>query len=363
MGFPRSVADEVFIRCARHCCLCGNYAGNKMELHHIHQVADGGEDTIDNCIPLCLNCHADVKAYNPRHPKGRQFTESELRGHRDRIYALYAPSVQGYNVADSSDDHAVFPPLQGKAIPVWGIPQVDRLCPFIPGEIVLIAGYPGMCKTTYVQHVVNRSVMQGCRVVYCSIKDSVLNASLGLITENALVNFGRMRKGELTEEDWIRIAGSAGMVKGENIMLIPFEKASTPKQLINIIENTGAEIAVVDDMNGIIFDSDAERSQFFYQIRSAAARSNTIVIFIYSMAIINRDRKPSLGDFPSDDYYRLFDLVQLIYRPKCIENDYGMNVLEVETVKNNYGNLFSYQINVHEESSIVCYSGENDQEL
>ena len=43
MGFSEKVANEVLIRCGRHCCLCGKYAGQKMELHHIKQAADGGD--------------------------------------------------------------------------------------------------------------------------------------------------------------------------------------------------------------------------------------------------------------------------------------------------------------------------------
>lgn len=89
MGFPQSIADEVFVKCGRHCCLCGKYAGQKMELHHIKQAADGGADTVDNCIPLCLDCHAEVASYNPRHPKGRKYTETELKGHRDRVFKKY----------------------------------------------------------------------------------------------------------------------------------------------------------------------------------------------------------------------------------------------------------------------------------
>jgi hypothetical protein len=66
--------------------LCHRYCGLKMELHHIVQRADGGEDSHDNCIPLCFDCHAEVGAYNTRHPKGRKFTPRELRAHRDRWY-------------------------------------------------------------------------------------------------------------------------------------------------------------------------------------------------------------------------------------------------------------------------------------
>ena len=57
-----------------------------MELHHIEQRADDGEGTYDNCIPLCFDCHADVNSYNDRHPKGKKYTASELKGHRNKWY-------------------------------------------------------------------------------------------------------------------------------------------------------------------------------------------------------------------------------------------------------------------------------------
>lgn len=54
-----------------------------MQLHHIIPEAQGGPDTTDNCIPLCLECHEEVGAYNSSHPIGRKFTSQELKGHRD----------------------------------------------------------------------------------------------------------------------------------------------------------------------------------------------------------------------------------------------------------------------------------------
>lgn len=61
-----------------------------MECHHIRQAADGGDDSSDNCIPLCFDCHAEVGSYNPRHPKGSAYTESELRRHRDSWFRFCA---------------------------------------------------------------------------------------------------------------------------------------------------------------------------------------------------------------------------------------------------------------------------------
>jgi hypothetical protein len=86
MGWPPDVAERALLDCGRHCCLCHKFCGFKIELHHIVQRKDGGEDSYENCIPLCLECHAEVKAYDPNHPIGRKYTESELREHRDRWY-------------------------------------------------------------------------------------------------------------------------------------------------------------------------------------------------------------------------------------------------------------------------------------
>ena len=55
-----------------------------MEIHHIDP--DGSNDE-ENGIPLCFDCHAEVMAYDPSHPKGRKFTPSELRRHKNQWLA------------------------------------------------------------------------------------------------------------------------------------------------------------------------------------------------------------------------------------------------------------------------------------
>jgi hypothetical protein len=55
----------------------------KIETDHIKPNEDGGTDDIDNAIPVCFDCHAEIHSYNVKHPRGRKFTPDELRGHRD----------------------------------------------------------------------------------------------------------------------------------------------------------------------------------------------------------------------------------------------------------------------------------------
>lgn len=86
MGFNKTITEDALIACGRHCCLCHKFCGTKIELHHIKQRKDDGEDSLDNCLPLCFDCHADVMQYNSDHPKGKKYTISELKRHRESWY-------------------------------------------------------------------------------------------------------------------------------------------------------------------------------------------------------------------------------------------------------------------------------------
>ncbi|MFJ3460126.1 HNH endonuclease [Achromobacter spanius] len=88
--WPTDVRERALSACGRRCCICNRFCGVNMELHHIEPEADGGPSTLDNCIPLCFDCHADVGHYNDRHPKGTKYRPSELRRHRDAWFLAMA---------------------------------------------------------------------------------------------------------------------------------------------------------------------------------------------------------------------------------------------------------------------------------
>ena len=92
MPFSQKDVETALVLCGRNCCLCHRFCGTNIELHHIVPEGKGGLDVLDNAIPLCFDCHAEVEHYNPQHPRGRKFTESELKAHRDAWYAKVATS-------------------------------------------------------------------------------------------------------------------------------------------------------------------------------------------------------------------------------------------------------------------------------
>ena len=83
-GFNRDEVATLLVRCHRRCCVCHRFCGTKIETDHIIPAAESNDHSINNAIPLCFDCHAEVHAYNPKHPRGRRFTPEELRKHKEQ---------------------------------------------------------------------------------------------------------------------------------------------------------------------------------------------------------------------------------------------------------------------------------------
>lgn len=84
MPFPRDIRDLALVKSHRRCCVCHEFGGRSVNVHHIIQEADDGANTIDNAICLCLRCHAEAGHFNSRHPLGTKYSPTELKAHRDQ---------------------------------------------------------------------------------------------------------------------------------------------------------------------------------------------------------------------------------------------------------------------------------------
>lgn len=86
MGFTKETKERAFVASARRCCVCKEFKGRNLEVHHVIPKSDGGKDTFENAIPLCFDCHANAGHYNSKHPRGSKFSRTELKMHRDQWY-------------------------------------------------------------------------------------------------------------------------------------------------------------------------------------------------------------------------------------------------------------------------------------
>lgn len=127
MGFPASVADKALAASGRCCCICHKFYGTKIELHHIKQKAYGGEDTFENCIPLCLDCHADMGKGDSKHPKGKRYSEAELIVHRDAWYKQRARDVKSAGIVGDPLEKREIPNLAGGiTLIIGGRNEIDQ---------------------------------------------------------------------------------------------------------------------------------------------------------------------------------------------------------------------------------------------
>jgi hypothetical protein len=82
MPFNREEVAALLAACHRRCCICHRFCGIKIETDHIRPASGGGDDNIENAIPVCFDCHAEIHSYNDMHPRGRKFTTAELTSHK-----------------------------------------------------------------------------------------------------------------------------------------------------------------------------------------------------------------------------------------------------------------------------------------
>jgi hypothetical protein len=88
--FSEDVKLKVLLWSDRHCCVCGKPSGLDIEVAHIDPKAKGPKKYgIDNAIPVCYHCHADLGRYFDGHPRGTKYKDKEIKIRRDQIYERY----------------------------------------------------------------------------------------------------------------------------------------------------------------------------------------------------------------------------------------------------------------------------------
>jgi hypothetical protein len=107
--FPQEDVEKLLVACHRCCCVCHRYCGVKIEIDHMQPGYDDGDDTIENAIAVCFECHAEVHMYNDAHPRGRKFRPSELREHKLQWLRLCERNPPALRTTVRSQVHAAGP--------------------------------------------------------------------------------------------------------------------------------------------------------------------------------------------------------------------------------------------------------------
>ena len=82
-------------------------------------------------------------------------------------------------------------------------------------DLILIAARPGMGKTSFALNIATNVARRGDKqVAVFSLEMSREQLATRMLSTEALVDSNKLRSGFLTSEDWVRLAGSAGVLSG-----------------------------------------------------------------------------------------------------------------------------------------------------
>jgi hypothetical protein len=113
--FEQDAIIKLLLWCNRHCCVCAKQCGVGIEIAHI----DPKSLDIDDAIPVCFDCHAEIGHYNKNHPRGRKYTSKELKARRNQIYDAHTSHLVPPVEYRLSQANQVLPEI-GFAFANWG---------------------------------------------------------------------------------------------------------------------------------------------------------------------------------------------------------------------------------------------------
>ena len=224
--------------------------------------------------------------------------------------------------------------LQAGAGSVTGIPSgftdLDRLTAgFQRADLVILAGRPSMGKTAFALNVVQHAAIEhNVKVAIFSLEMSKDALVQRLLCSEGLVDAQRLRRGQLRDDDYPRLARAAGLL-GQAPIWIDDSASLTPLAMRSKARRLKAEhdigLVIVDYLQLMQGPSDSENRQqeISYISRSLKALAKELDIPVVALSQLSRapeqrggeHRRPQLSDLrESGAIEQDADVVCFIYR-------------------------------------------------
>ena len=229
-------------------------------------------------------------------------------------------------------------------------PQLDALTGGMTrGEITVVAGRPGMFKSTGTLNIIRRLVHQGLKVmVFNREMSNVEMMKKFIVVESECMSYGTLRAETLTDNDIQDMERSKLTIKDEYQNLIMFDNIFDIEQSMREVRKHRPDV-VVDDYIGLIDvmgieDNRLRVDSIMKQYKRACKTYNMSALLVSQL---NREcesrsnKRPILRDLrDSGSIEQDAEMVLFMYydyRYNYHDSDGGENELEVIIGKNRYG--------------------------
>ncbi len=215
-------------------------------------------------------------------------------------------------------------------------------------DLILIAARPGMGKTSFAINIATNVARRGDReVAVFSLEMSREQLATRMLSTEALVDSHKLRSGFLTNEDWVRLATSAGVLSGLP-MYFDDTAGITVQQIkakLRRMKNIG--LVVIDYLQLMTSTLKTDNrvlviSEITRQLKIMAKELDIPVILLSQLSRgpeSRNDKRPMLSDLrESGSIEQDADIVMFLYRDAYYNKDSETpNISECIIAKNRHG--------------------------
>lgn len=215
-----------------------------------------------------------------------------------------------------------------------GLADLDRVLTGLrAGNLVLVAGRPGMGKSTLALDVARDAALrQGVSTLFVSLEMSKTEVVKRLVSAEASVNLGRLVSSSLESSDWDRVARVTSAVSGAPLF-IDEPAGLSPQALLakcrRMVAAHGVGLVVVDYLQLMTGARSESRQQEVSDMsRALKQMARSLNVPVVALSQLNRgveertDKRPMLSDLrESGSLEQDADVVVLVHRPEVYDPD------------------------------------------
>lgn len=219
-------------------------------------------------------------------------------------------------------------------------------------DLVLVGARPGMGKTSFALNIAaNVAASTGKAVCIFSLEMSAEQLVNRMISSEAMVDSRSLRSGQLSQEDWKKIADTAARLSGMNILIddTPGLSATEMKAKLRHVQNLG--LVVIDYLGLMSSERQSENRavEVGYISTNLKRMAKELHVPLLCCAQLSRgpegrtDKRPQLSDLrDSGSIEQDADVVMFLYREEYYKTDRAAdgkeaNTAEVIIQKNRHG--------------------------